>query len=74
MKQARRPSWYLYLLLKNRWFLIKALLIVMIPTVIVTFLLEKKSFSQALFVELALVEKRTHFQMIVKLLAVKVAN
>lgn len=42
MKQARRPSWYLYLLLKNRWFLIKALLIVMIPTVIVTFLLEKK--------------------------------
>ncbi|MCK5065288.1 MAG: hypothetical protein KAQ97_08395, partial [Candidatus Fermentibacteraceae bacterium] len=38
----RRASWYLYLLLKNRWFLIKALLVIMIPTIIVTFLLEKK--------------------------------
>lgn len=42
MKPARRPSWYLFLLLKNRWFLVKALMIVMIPTVVVTYLLEKK--------------------------------
>lgn len=42
MKPGRRSSWYLFLLLKNRWFLIKALLTVMIPTVVVTFLLEKK--------------------------------
>ncbi len=42
MSEERRPLWYLYLLLKNRWFLIKALLIIMIPTVVVTFMLKKK--------------------------------
>lgn len=42
MKPEKRPSWYFYVLLKNRWFLVKALLIVMIPTVAVTFLLKKK--------------------------------
>lgn len=42
MNKEKRPLWYLYLLLKNRWFLIKALLIIMIPTVIVTFMLKKK--------------------------------
>lgn len=30
------------LLLKNRWFLIKALLIIMIPTIVITFMLKKK--------------------------------
>ncbi|NOQ21303.1 MAG: hypothetical protein GQ565_01460 [Candidatus Aegiribacteria sp.] len=42
MNEGRRPLWYLYLLLKNRWFLVKALLIIMIPTVVITFMLEKK--------------------------------
>lgn len=42
MKEERRPLWYLYLLLKNRWFLVKSLLIIMIPTVVVTFMLKKK--------------------------------
>lgn len=42
MKPEKRPSWYLFVLLKNRWFLIKALFIVMIPTVGITFLLPKK--------------------------------
>ncbi|MCK4807303.1 MAG: hypothetical protein KAT09_06640 [Candidatus Aegiribacteria sp.] len=42
MNKGRRPLWYLYLLLKNRWFLVKALLIIMIPTVVITFMLKKK--------------------------------
>ena len=42
MSEGKRPLWYLYLLLKNRWFLVKALLIIMIPTVVVTFVLTKK--------------------------------
>ena len=42
MNEGRRPLWYLYLLLKNRWFLVKALLIIMIPTVVITFMLKKK--------------------------------
>jgi len=42
MNEGTRPLWYLYLLLKNRWFLIKALLIIMIPTVVITFMLKKK--------------------------------
>ncbi len=42
MKPEKRPSWYLFVLLKNRWLLLKALLIVMIPTVAVTFILPKK--------------------------------
>ena len=42
MTEGRRPLWYLYLLLKNRWFLVKALLIIMIPTVVITFTLKKK--------------------------------
>ncbi len=42
MSDGRRPLWYLYLLLKNRWFLVKALLIIMIPTVVITFMLKKK--------------------------------
>jgi len=42
MAEGRRPLWYIYLLLKNRWFLVKALLIIMIPTVVVTYMLKKK--------------------------------
>ncbi len=42
MSEGKRPLWYLYLLLKNRWFLVKAFLIIMIPTVVVTFMLTKK--------------------------------
>ena len=42
MSEGKRPLMYLYLLLKNRWFLVKALLIIMIPTVVVTFMLKKK--------------------------------
>ncbi|MBD3277329.1 MAG: hypothetical protein GF388_03430, partial [Candidatus Aegiribacteria sp.] len=42
MAAERRPLWYLYLLLKNRWFMVKGLLIVMIPTVAFTFMLKKK--------------------------------
>ncbi len=42
MNEGTRPLWYLYLLLKNRWFLVKALLIIMIPTVVITFMLKKK--------------------------------
>lgn len=42
MSEGKQPLWYLYLLLKNRWFLVKALLIIMIPTVVITFMLKKK--------------------------------
>lgn len=42
MSKERRPLWYLFFLLKNRWFLVKALLIIMIPTIIITFMLKKK--------------------------------
>jgi len=42
MKEGKRPLWYLYLLLKNRWFLVKALLLIMIPTTVVTFMLKKE--------------------------------
>ncbi len=42
MSSRRQPLWYLFLLLKNRWFLVKALLVVMIPTVVITFLMTKK--------------------------------
>ncbi|MCD4700377.1 MAG: hypothetical protein K8S24_00830 [Candidatus Aegiribacteria sp.] len=42
MSEGKRPLWYVYLLLKNRWFLVKALLIIMIPTVVITFMLKKK--------------------------------
>ena len=42
MARERRPLWYLYLLLKNRWFMVKGLLIIMIPTVVFTFMLSKK--------------------------------
>lgn len=40
--QEKKPSWYLYILLKNRWFVITTLLVVMIPTVVITFLLTEK--------------------------------
>lgn len=42
IRPERKPSWYLYVLLKNRWFLILTLLCVMVPTVIITFLLEEQ--------------------------------
>ena len=42
MNEGKRPLWYLYLILKNRWFLVKALLIIMIPTIIVTYIMKKK--------------------------------
>ncbi|OPL19745.1 MAG: hypothetical protein AVO35_01860 [Candidatus Aegiribacteria sp. MLS_C] len=38
----RQPLWYLFLLLRNRWFLLRALLVVMIPTVLITYLMTKK--------------------------------
>ncbi len=38
----RTPSWYLYVVLKNRWFLLKALALVMVPAVIVTYLLPEQ--------------------------------
>jgi capsule polysaccharide export protein KpsE/RkpR len=41
MSSNRIPNQFLFLLLQNRWFLLKALLVVMIPTVIVTYLLSK---------------------------------
>lgn len=42
MQPQRRPSWYLYVLLANRWFIVKVVLLVMIPTVIISYLLPKK--------------------------------
>lgn len=42
MARERQPLWYLFLLLKNRWFLVKALLIVMVPTVILTYMMTEK--------------------------------
>ncbi len=41
MSTNRIPNQFLFLILENRWFLFKALLVVMIPTVIVTYLLPK---------------------------------
>jgi len=41
MSTNRIPNQFLFLILQNRWFLFKALLVVMIPTVIVTYLLPK---------------------------------
>ncbi len=38
----RTPSWYLYVILRNRWFLIKALAVVMVPAVVVSFLLPRR--------------------------------
>lgn len=38
----RTPSWYLFVILRNRWFLLKALLAVMVPTVVVSFLLPRQ--------------------------------
>ena len=42
MRPSKTSSWYMFVLLRNRWFLIKALLIIMVPTVVITFLLGKK--------------------------------
>jgi uncharacterized protein involved in exopolysaccharide biosynthesis len=42
MQPARTSSWYLFVLLRNRWFLFRALLLIMVPTVAITFLLDKK--------------------------------
>jgi uncharacterized protein involved in exopolysaccharide biosynthesis len=42
MSEERQPLWYLYLLLKNRWFLVKAMLLVMIPTVAITYVMDEK--------------------------------
>lgn len=39
---SRTASWYLYVLLRNRGFLLRSLLVIMLPTVAITFLLEKK--------------------------------
>jgi capsule polysaccharide export protein KpsE/RkpR len=41
MKPERTASWYLYVVLVNRWFILKALAAVMIPTVIVTYILPR---------------------------------
>ena len=38
----RVPNHFLYELLKNRWFLVKALLTIMIPTIIITYIIPKK--------------------------------
>ncbi|MBD3369283.1 hypothetical protein GF402_02850 [Candidatus Fermentibacteria bacterium] len=42
MEPQRRPSWYLYVLVANRWFIVRVILLVMIPTVVITYLLPKK--------------------------------
>lgn len=42
MDGGRQPFWYLFLLLKNRWFILKTLLVVMIPTVVITYLMTEK--------------------------------
>jgi capsule polysaccharide export protein KpsE/RkpR len=42
MQPERTPAWYLYVLLKNRRFLVLSLILIMVPTVIVTYLLKKK--------------------------------
>ena len=42
IRPERKPSWYLYVLLKNRWFVILILLAVMVPTVIITYLMQEK--------------------------------
>ncbi|MBN1434874.1 hypothetical protein JW921_08950 [Candidatus Fermentibacterales bacterium] len=42
MTPERTPGYYLYVLLRNRWFLVKAILVVMVPTVIVSYFLPKK--------------------------------
>jgi uncharacterized protein involved in exopolysaccharide biosynthesis len=43
MPEVRRvPNHLLYELLRNRWFLVKAILVIMIPTIIITYLLPKK--------------------------------
>jgi uncharacterized protein involved in exopolysaccharide biosynthesis len=42
MQPTRTSSWYLFVLLGNRWFLLKALLVIMVPTVVITLFLEKK--------------------------------
>ena len=41
MSSNRIPNQFLFLLLRNRWFLVKAMLVVMIPTVIVTYIIPK---------------------------------
>ena len=38
----RTPGYYLFLLLRNRWFLVRTILVVMIPTVVITYLLPKQ--------------------------------
>ena len=38
----RIPNHFLFLLLQNRWFLVRAIIIIMVPTVILTYLLPKK--------------------------------
>ncbi len=42
MRPEKKPSWYLYVLLKNRWFVLATILIVMVPTMIITYLLDEK--------------------------------
>ena len=43
MQETHRvPNHLLFEILRNRWFLVKALLVIMIPTVVITFLLPKK--------------------------------
>ena len=42
MIPAKRPSWYLYVLLQNRWLIVGFVLMVMVPTVVITYLLEEK--------------------------------
>ncbi len=42
MRPSKRPSWILYVLLRHRWFIVVSLLVVMVPTIVVTYLLEEK--------------------------------
>ncbi len=42
MSVQRPPSWYLFTILRNRWFLLKALLVVMVPTVVISYLLPRQ--------------------------------
>lgn len=42
MKPERTPSWYLFVVLRNRRFLLLSLLAIMVPTVVITYILPRK--------------------------------
>jgi uncharacterized protein involved in exopolysaccharide biosynthesis len=42
MQPDRTPSWYLFVLLRNRRFLLVSMLLIMVPTIVFTYLLKKQ--------------------------------